>query len=343
VELTEGCSLFCDFCGLQGIRERPMQNLKFMSLPTARVLAAHMKLEKWNSRIEFAMHGEPTLNPHFFQIIRIFRDALPKASIMVCSNGSFAKEPIAPVNFVRECSKHGVNILAVDAYEYSKGFWGKVVASLEEAEYPFAWYPDNRDASPHIRSDPIMFRVVMVRDISNETTGTHASLNTHCGAAFPPKTIQEPCGKPFRELSIRWDGSIAICCNDWRGEYVIGNINDQTLSNLWQHDHFLAARRHLLRGLRTFAPCNKCDARTYRPGLLPDQKGKETMNEPGPGDRVVIEDALADGPLTEAVKRIWECTNCDGGIGKPSGIDPEVMNGKAGWVCQSCGGYWEAI
>lgn len=25
------------------------------------------------------------------------------------------------------------------------------------------------------------------------------------------------CAMPFREMAIRWDGSVALCCDDWRG------------------------------------------------------------------------------------------------------------------------------
>ena len=28
VELSEGCNLFCQFCGLRGIRQGPMKNVK---------------------------------------------------------------------------------------------------------------------------------------------------------------------------------------------------------------------------------------------------------------------------------------------------------------------------
>lgn len=310
VELTEGCSLFCDFCGLQGIRERPMKNLKFMSVETATKLAMLIRDAKWNPRLEFAMHGEPTLNPDIFKIIETFRELCPKLSIMVCSNGSFVRDQRfeSPADFIHVLRRSGANILAIDAYEYSKGFWMRIRDALDaDPSLGYAWYPYNRKSTPHARSDPIMFRIVFIRDISNETSGTHASLNTHCGSAFPPRVVMKPCGKPFRELSVRWDGGVAICCNDWRGEYVIGNTNDiQSMHQLWHEPRFIAARRKLLHGQRDFTPCNKCDALTYRPGLLPDPKGVKTLQPASEGDEAIIKFAIEQGPLTKPVLREWE-------------------------------------
>jgi len=80
VELSEGCNLRCSFCGLNGIRGKE-NNYKFMTLETAERVASDMKEYGWNSRVEFAMHGEPTMNPHFVEIIAIFRKHFERKSV----------------------------------------------------------------------------------------------------------------------------------------------------------------------------------------------------------------------------------------------------------------------
>jgi len=307
-EPTEGCNLACSFCGVQGMRERPNSDNRFMTIETAERIADMIaRSEKWNPRLESCMHGEPTLNPNVFDVHRAFRARLPNLPQLMLSNGAFAREPVPPVEFIHELRRAGVNILAIDCYDYAKGLWSKIVKSLEEAEYPFSWYPDDKESNPHTRSAPWIFRVVMVRDISSQTLGTHSVLNTHCGAGMPPKVRMKPCAKVFRELSIRWDGNVSHCCNDFRGEYRIGSIWDyDTMDELWQSDRFVAARRKLYIGQRDFAPCNKCDAISYRPGLLPDQYGKESMNAPTEWDEERIREALAEGPYSSVVKREWE-------------------------------------
>lgn len=312
-EATEGCNLNCSFCGVQGMREKPNSDNRFMTIETATLLANMIaeakKLHKWNPRLESCMHGEPTLNPNIHEIHRILREKNPILPQMMLSNGGGIVKSKNIMEFIHELRRSGLNILGIDCYNYSKGLWGRIQEALVEAEYPFAWYPDDQDANPHHRTPNYVFRIVLIRDIDEQTLGTHSVLNTHCGAGMPPVRMKHlsPCAKPFRELSIRYDGNVAICCNDYRGEFHIGNIRDfPTLDALWNSDRFLAVRRKLYPGFRDFHPCSSCNAISYRPGLLPDQYGKEDLKAPGPWDEERIKEALADGPWATVVKRSWE-------------------------------------
>jgi radical SAM protein with 4Fe4S-binding SPASM domain len=43
-----------------------------------------------------------------------------------------------------------------------------------------------------------------------------------------------PCGAPFSEVSILWNGDVALCCYDYDGFNIIGNILEKPLSEIWQ-------------------------------------------------------------------------------------------------------------
>ena len=58
IEPTEGCNLGCSFCGLRGIRKTGTTPLKFMSVENAKKIARKIRLERWQSKIMFAGHGE---------------------------------------------------------------------------------------------------------------------------------------------------------------------------------------------------------------------------------------------------------------------------------------------
>ena len=81
VELTLGCNLNCSFCGIGGIGfGNQKKGLKVMTTAVAEEAAHRLQAIGWNSRIEFARRGEPTLNPHMHEIIAIFREYLPESS-----------------------------------------------------------------------------------------------------------------------------------------------------------------------------------------------------------------------------------------------------------------------
>jgi len=320
VEMAEGCNLRCTFCGLNGIRGKE-NNFQLLTVDLAERIATEIKRCGWTSRIEFAMHGEPTMNPQCLEIIAMFRKHLPRHHIMMTSNGGGLLKG-APFSMLA-CLDAGLDTLAIDEYQ-DIPIVGKLKASICKElrlanlkgikslkngvgnDIRLFNYPDDDEGNPHQRKS--YKRLIFIRPIDLNTSGTHADLNNHAGAGAPKDWSQagKRCAKPFRELSFRWDGGIALCCNDWRGEYVIGNIASTPLEELWLNERFTAARKKLYHGQRDFGPCDGCNATSYRIGLLPDKKGKETLLECSADDNAAIAAALADGPLTQPVKRPWE-------------------------------------
>lgn len=323
IEATQGCNLGCDFCGIHAIGyQKKARGTDLMSIETAQSLAAQIKQLGWNPRIEFAMHGEPTLHPALPELIRVFRNTLGrKAFIMVTSNGGGLLGRDVPGN-VGALFEAGLNTLALDNYQ-SVNIVPKIIERIQYHPaseptpmadvglgglVPIYAYPQNKTLSPHTRHRGTA--ILVVEDISVADDGNHSLLNNHAGSAAPlnDRAAGKPCAKPFRELSVRWDGNVALCCNDWPGLYRVGNIATDGLYNVWNSPAMYAARQKLLRGQRDFSPCDGCDAISYRTGLLPDKLGRQTLPEPNATTRKVIAAALAEGPYTTMVRPIMERT-----------------------------------
>lgn len=309
IEPAEGCTLACSFCALQTIRNNGADSnagvhgkasapFRFMTLDTARRIASEVKRLGWNPRIEFAMHGEPTAHRDLDLIIDAFRYQLPKVSLMVTSNGS----GLLTAGHVGRLFDVGLNTLAFDNYKHAA--WSERTLNALRSysdlfKVPVLHYPENPDASPHGRF--FKKRIVVIADITENTSGTHL-LTNQGGNVFTstPNALHARCAKPFRELSIRWDGNVAICCDDWEGSYKIGNINSMDLNVLWDHPRFYAARQALYAGERVLLqPCNKCNVTTYRNGLLPDKFGKETLPLPNVDTIGTIVHANQGKPFSE--------------------------------------------
>ena len=304
VELVQGCNLGCNFCGIHAIGYQKLARGKdMMTKRTASSIANQLSSADWNPRVEFAMHGEPTLHPERAEIVAMFRAALPRAYLMMTSNGGGLLSGDV-TNNIDSLFSAGLNTLALDDYESVK-----IVPKLLDrytGPVPVLHYPDNSAANPHRRHAKTLISVV--KDISVSTSGTHSQLNNHAGSAAPlnDKGKGKRCAKPFREMSVRWDGNVAICCNDWPGVYRCGNVVKDVLLNVWHGEAFTAARQMLLRGRREFAPCKGCDAISYRVGLLPDPKGIESLPSPDVKTAQAIKRASAIGPYTKPVRPTME-------------------------------------
>lgn len=318
IELSEGCNLYCDFCGLQGIRTQKEKNFKFMTVENAKNIAKQIAANEWNPRIEFAMHGEPTMNPDYIKIVKVFRKHLPGRQLMMTSNGGGLLRPPGVFESLRELFDAGLNVFAFDAYEYVK-IKDKIdpilfanteeFRSFDSTAFEVHAYPQEPKWSPHNRYGHKARVFIRVEDISVAKAGTHSTLNNHCGSGSPglKEPLKARCAKPFRELSIRWDGEVAICCNDWRGVYQCGNVVKDGLAAVWNGHEFMSARRYLMQGDRAaLKPCDVCDAKSYRVGLLPDKFGKKKLRVPNADDEYVAQEATKRKTLSEVVVRPWE-------------------------------------
>lgn len=271
IEPTEGCNLGCSFCGLRGIRKKGTKPWNYMTIETAKKISKEIARVGWNAKIVFAQHGEPTLNPDLLEIIRIFRKNLPKNIFHLYTNGYGFVHSDDIDEYTKSIFKAGINNINVDCYS-DDGDWNFVKKLKDQSnvvlyEKGIPLYTNNMKS-----------RILLLPPIKEENKITRKLAN-HAGAAFPldDSYNNKRCTMPFREMAFRWDGNVSLCCDDFRGEYPIGNIHDRKIDDLWNDDRFKAARIMLYNYSRNFRPCKGCTNVSMRVGLLPDSSGKETL------------------------------------------------------------------
>lgn len=67
----------------------------------------------------------------------------------------------------------------------------------------------------------------------------------------------EPCIRWF-ELSILSDGKVSLCCMDGKGEFTIGDVNNQTMLEVYNAPYWRERREKLLSRKHAPDPCNRC-------------------------------------------------------------------------------------
>lgn len=277
----------CHFCGLAGIREGS-GNYKFMTVELAAMLAVQVADFCPNARIEFAMRGEPLMNPNHLSIFTCFRTMLPNAQMMVTTNGDTIRTPwMLYQNGKRRLVEQahlifdaGIDFILLDTY-YPKERRDQLRTEALEAQnhgiYVYDYYDDwaPKGFSPYHNHGRVVNHAIILMDDLAVRDGEHSSrqVKTHAGAN-PTKSIPEPlvrnCGRPFREVTVAYDGAVTLCCDDWRKEYIVANVQEMKLRDIWRHPKFEAARARLFQKDRNFGPCRECDApMAPRTGLLP--------------------------------------------------------------------------
>lgn len=303
VELVEGCTRLCPFCGLTGIREKT-GGFKYLELGLARRIANECRRFCPGARYEFAMHGEPLVHPDNVEIFRVFRRKLPNAQIQVTTNGGPLMSDMQ--GKLEEIFSAGVDFVVLDTYYPERDRLRERAGNLEKIEVvdfyddcvPVGWSP----WANHRRK--VRNRVILMDDLlaRNREVSSRVIYN-HAGNAKSepdaPEPLKKTCTNPFREITFTWDGTVNICCMDWGNEYVCGNIREKSIEEIWLGEEFESARSFLQAKDRKFTPCSRCNKNSgARAGLLP-KYGKPTKHDAKVLERVVRSAKTTNGRLTE--------------------------------------------
>ncbi len=74
----------------------------------------------------------------------------------------------------------------------------------------------------------------------------------------------EVCSEPFFYLYVLHNGDVSVCCRDFGGKIVFGNVNDSSLIDIWNGLNLKRFRQMQLKKKRHLHPeCGKCAYPSY--------------------------------------------------------------------------------
>jgi radical SAM protein with 4Fe4S-binding SPASM domain len=76
------------------------------------------------------------------------------------------------------------------------------------------------------------------------------------------------CPFPWNALIIYWNGDVCPCTQDFFGEFIVGNVNRTSLTDIWNGEEMRFLRKKLSEGdIEELKTCSRCD-RVWREGFL---------------------------------------------------------------------------
>jgi radical SAM protein with 4Fe4S-binding SPASM domain len=88
--------------------------------------------------------------------------------------------------------------------------------------------------------------------------GASASINSMAGANAAPAIGPVLCREPFVSLSVAWDGDVLACCFDFDKAIVLGNVQCNSLMDIWNGPRLREIRREFASGLVSNPLCRDC-------------------------------------------------------------------------------------
>lgn len=241
LNITELCTRSCSFCPRAPDNFYKNQK-KFMSSETIDSVISGSIEDKFDGDFHISGFGEPTTNRNILNIIRMMRDSLENRIVMT-TNGD-----LLDVDMVQQLRNAGLSHLILSCYDGPEAY-NKFKAMLVAGGFE-----ENHD----IR------KLWLSHDETSDEFMTRVKFNNRGGSSKDGRVntnITSPCYLPSYKMVIDWDGSILLCCNDWRKtDNNLGNINSMSLSQIWYSESMSSIRDKLNIGDRQAIPaCSACN------------------------------------------------------------------------------------
>ena len=239
LETRTRCNSTCTFCAAS-IQNDQRPDIRMPDATYLKIVEELAALD-YRGALKFFVNNEPLLDARTADFIRIAKERIPGVRTEVHTNG-LKLNPRSG----RELLEAGLDLLHINNYCNDGKLHRGVEAFLNETAVDF---PD--------RKIVCQIRLLDERLLNRGGTAPNAQPE-----ASP---LSLPCVLPFDEMVLTADGRVTICCQDHDFAHSLGNVNAQSLQEIWHGEGFERLRVHLRQGLRSAHPmCKVCDFRGYK-------------------------------------------------------------------------------
>jgi MoaA/NifB/PqqE/SkfB family radical SAM enzyme len=83
-------------------------------------------------------------------------------------------------------------------------------------------------------------------------------LHNWAGTLNQESDVRYPCYRPWLTFTVLWDGRVSLCCADFDGKEILGDLRTHTIKEIWNNPAYRAVRQaHLDHGGPSI--CQSCD------------------------------------------------------------------------------------
>ncbi len=196
-------------------------------------------------------NNEPFLDERIINFAKYARENLKNAELSIWTNGT-----LLTFEKFQEIIKY-LDMLVIDNYNDDK----KINSPELEKIYNYLQeHPDLKREKLN-SAGKVYFNFRLQNQILTSRGGQ--APNKSDKKLLNKKVLKEICRLPFSQLIIRPDGKISLCCNDPLGKYTLGDLNKQSIKEIWNSDEYKKIRLEMLKhGRKNLNLCNSCDNAT---------------------------------------------------------------------------------
>lgn len=290
VETTSYCNRTCSFCPNSFIDRRSEKQL----MPEAcwQTILADIRAVDFTGSFHWSRYSEPTSEERIVERIAQVRRAAPKCSIGIDSNGDYLD-----AEYIERLVAAGLNRLWVDVYLPNDDSYDLVTARQHLNRF---LKRIGKTTAITVGTEPALHSHVewpgleMAVSVRNLVTLKRSDLSDRGGLIQIARRTSRtaPCFSPFKNVTIDWDGSVALCCQirsdaNTHHDAIIGKIGENGMGLIEAYVGLAGWRDSLKSFGPKTGPCGSCNVFEYAPTKSAVIASRLLAEERIPGTRLV--------------------------------------------------------
>lgn len=230
IEINTSCNRRCDYCP-NSLHDRSLpENEKLMPESLFKKIIDELAEIGFSGRISPHHYGEPLLDHRLIDFIVYARDKLPKAKIILVTNGDYlalelycrlVESGVNGFHITQHGAHMSANISELFRYLKRNPGWKARIDYLKYTERT-PLYNRGGEVSPQV-----------------------LNLNPRCKSAR-------------NAVVIDFAGNVILCSNDYHSSVKFGNLNKDSLIEIWNSNNYSLLRKQLLKGIYGLDICKRC-------------------------------------------------------------------------------------
>ena len=259
IESTNLCNAKCVFCPRDDMDRR--QGVMDMAL-FRKIVDECASLGVTHVRVH--NYGEPFLDRELVEKVR-YAKAKGIAEVGMISNGSLITEDLA----------RGMIEAGLDAINISVDAAGKEVFEKTRVHLDYDTVINNVRTLARLRDELGRKRPKLILSFVRQNNSAEEAqfiaewsriadkihiteLHNWAGTLNSKSDVSYPCYRMWLTFTVLWDGRVSLCCADFDGRHVLGDLRTSSIAEVWNSPAYLAVRRQQL---ESGGPeiCRTCD------------------------------------------------------------------------------------
>jgi MoaA/NifB/PqqE/SkfB family radical SAM enzyme len=259
IESTNICNAKCVFCP----RDEMHRRQGVMTVELFRKVVDEC-VELGITHVRMHNYGEAFIDRRLVEKVRYAKErGIPEVGVI--SNGSLITDDVA--RGIIEAGLDAINI-SVDAsgkevFEKTRiGLkYDKVIANIERLVRIRGELGRKRPKLilSFVRQDNSVDEQAFIEHWRTIADKIHVTdLHNWAGTLNTESDVNYPCYRPWLTFTVLWDGRVSLCCADFDGRTILGDLTSSTIKDIWNAEPYVRARReHLESGGPDI--CRSCD------------------------------------------------------------------------------------